>query len=46
METFSIEFRIGSTWHKVATFTADDLAAIALKAFRKAQPAVEWRLSA
>ena len=44
--TYTVEYRIGGIWYAAAKLTAADLAEIALKAFRKAQPSVEWRLAA
>ena len=44
--TYTVEYRVGSIWYAAAKLTAADLAEIVLKAFRKAQPSVEWRLAA
>jgi ubiquinone biosynthesis protein Coq4 len=43
--TTSIEYRIGGIWHLAATFAAADLAEIALRAFKRAQPFLEWRMA-
>ena len=40
---YRIEYKL-TVWNVAAMFEADDLALIALKAFRRAQPHVEWRM--